>query len=668
MSPLAFDASTFELWGSLLNGARLSILPPGPFSLDVLARSLQDERVSVMFITTSLFHKLVDENPGCLAMVRQVLTGGEVTSGKRIARLLQLRPDLRVVHVYGPTESTTFATAEVFTDPAAVVDPPTLGRPIPNTQAYILGEGLALQPVGVPGELCLGGDGLARGYLNQPELTARQFVRNPFPGTPGDRLYRTGDLARREPDGRIDFLGRLDEQVKVRGFRIEPGEIEAALSTFPGVQTTAAVVRPDANGEKQLVAYVAMVPGTPAPKVDDLRAHLRRSMPDFMVPSIFSLQPSLPLTASGKVDRKALPDPLAGVIAATGGDFAAPTGDVEQMLQRLWSRILGMPRIGRKDDFFTMGGHSMAALTLINRLRDEGYVLEVADLFRNPTIEQMVHVLKPIERPRLAAEGNDTVVRLQDGRPGVPPLCLLPSDFGDLLIYSNLLPLLDPSLPVIGLQFAKMYEDDRGIASMPDLAKYFADALRRVQPHGPYMLAGYCFGGHVAVELAKHLTAQGEDVRLLALIDARPFSPKVERTEYLRMLIKGAFRATHADWKRHLSAKLAMRREGKLIDMMARTNPDQLGRRELNRWVLETRVLANYRSTDYDGHVTYFYPEESQYQLYGDPTCGWLYLANRVGLHKVTGSHVNMMKQPHVTLLAERLQACIRKATGEVTR
>ena len=157
-------------------------------------------------------------------------------------------------------------------------------------------------------------------------------------------------------------------------------------------------------------------------------------------------------------------------------------------------------------------------------------------------------------------------------------------------------------------------------------------------------------------------------MRLLALIDARPFNPKVERTEYLRMLIKGAFRATHADWKRHLSAKLAMRREGKLIDMMARSTPDQLGRRELNRWVLETRVLANYRSTDYDGHVTYFYPEESQYQLYGDPTCGWLYLANRVSLHKVTGSHVNMMKQPHVQVLAERLQACIRKATGEVTR
>jgi thioesterase domain-containing protein/aryl carrier-like protein len=424
------------------------------------------------------------------------------------------------------------------------------------------------------------------------------------------------------------------------------------------------VVRNDASGEKQLAAYVAMAPGQAAPSVEALRAHLRKTMPDFMLPAVFSVQPSLPLTTSGKVDRRALPDLAAGA-APTAGDFVAPGTELERKVAAIWSQTLGVPRVGLGDDFFALGGHSLAALKLITRLRDAGYELEVAELFQHSSLGGMIGALKPVASESVTMTSGEYVVRVKEGRPGVMPLCLLPSDFGDLLIYANLIPLLSPEQPCIGLQCPHMYENDEGITSMPALAAFFIRHLQAVQPQGPYMLAGYCFGGFVALEMAKQLRAAGHTVAMLGLIDARPYRPRVERSEYLMMLLQGAFHARPSDWWRYLSARWAMRRETKLIDSMARLHPDQLGRRELNRWVLETRVMHNYRSEGYAGPVTFFYPEESQYQLYGDPSCGWLYQAERVFLHKVPGSHLNMMKDPHVRLLAEKLAFCIQQATGK---
>jgi amino acid adenylation domain-containing protein len=660
LSPLAFDASTLELWGALLNGARLALLPPGPLTLETLARTLREEGTTTLWLTAALFHRVVDEQPECLGGLRQLLAGGEVTSGRRIAAILQRFPALRVIHGYGPTECTTFATTETFVATDPVDDPPPLGRPIANTQAYIVDAGLQLLPVGVPGELYLGGDGLARGYLQRPDLTAQAFLPNPFPGTPGDRLYRTGDLARYRPDGRIEFLGRRDHQVKIRGFRIEPGEVEAVLSAYPGLQACAVVTREDAAGEKQLVAFLSMRHGVAAPTVEALRAHLKTTLPEFMVPARFSVQSSLPLTSGGKVDRQALPDTVEVATPAAG--FAAPRSETERQVAAIWSALLRRPQIGRDDDFFALGGHSLLALQLIKRLQDAGFALEVADLFRHSTVAQLAGVLKPLAAERTPLMSAEFVVQLKEGRAGRAPLVLLPSDFGDLLIYANLLPLLDADLPCIGLQCPRMYEDHQGVASLQDLAALFVRHLKAVQPAGPYLLAGYCFGGHVAVEVARQLTAAGDRVALLGLIDARPYRPKVARGEYVRMMLTGALRARPSDWKRFLAAKHSMMREGALIDRMARTSPEKLDRRDLNRWVLETRTLGRYRSTEYDGRLTYFYPDESQYELYGDPSCGWLYMAERVDLHKVSGSHLNMMKEPHVRQLAAQLQACIRRA------
>ncbi len=662
LSPLAFDASTFELWGALLHGARLAILPPGPFSMAALTQLLRDERPTILWITTRLFHALVDDALDALAPIRQVLTGGEITSGERINRALRRFPELAVIHCYGPTEGTTFTTAETYRAGAPAEEPPPLGRPIENTQVYVLDERLQPVPVGVTGEICVGGDGLARGYLNRPEQDAAAFVRNPLDGTPGGRLYRTGDLGRWRSDGRLEFLGRRDGQVKIRGFRIEPGEIEAVLSGFPGIQSCAVAPRDDASGEKQLVAYVAMRPGEPTPAAETLRQYLRQRVPEFMAPAVFSIQDALPLTASGKVDRNALPEPARAAPGAEAG-FVAPRNEAEAAVAAACSELLGVPRVGAGDDFFALGGHSLAAVKLIARLADAGYALEVADLFLHSTVERMAAAMKPVaggESGRVIAR-EAYAVRLRDGRAGAPTLCLLPSDFGDLLIYSNLIPLLAPDIPCIGLQCPRLYENNEGLDGMEGLAAFFARHLLAAQPRGPFVLAGYCFGGHVALELARQLRAAGHDVALLCMIDARPFRPRTNRSRYLGLMIKGAVRARPSDWARHFRAKWAMSREARLTDRMARARPDQLDRRELNRWILETRILASYRSAPYSGDMAFFYPAESHYELYGDPSCGWLDLADRVYLVKVPGSHLDMMRDPHAREFCDKLEACWRQ-------
>jgi thioesterase domain-containing protein/aryl carrier-like protein len=398
-----------------------------------------------------------------------------------------------------------------------------------------------------------------------------------------------------------------------------------------------------------------------APDVETLRAQLQGRLPAFMIPAVFVIRRELPIAPNGKLDRGALPHLDAPAVVPAPAPMP-PSTDREKLVVRIFADVLGVERIGLKDDFFALGGHSLAALKLINRLHEAGYALEVASLFRQPTVAGVASALTPLQRGAHERAGDGVVVPLIEGRPGRPPLVLLPSDFGDLLIYANLLPRLDPEQPCFGLQCPTMHENDQGITSIEGLAAWFVRHLRAVQPGGPYLLAGYCFGGHVALEMARQLKAAGERVDFLGLIDARPFRPSTQRGEYLLMRLLGALRARREDWKRHLSAKMAMRREGKLIDQMARTSPDRLGRRELNGWVLETRMLMNYRTTDYPGRLTFFYPEESQYGLYGDPSCGWLHLAERVELHKVSGSHINMMKEPHVAELAVRLRACIQKA------
>ncbi|HET7461935.1 MAG TPA: non-ribosomal peptide synthase/polyketide synthase [Longimicrobium sp.] len=404
LAPVAFDASTLELWGPLLNGGRLAI-HPGEATLERIAGSIRAEGVTTLWMTAGLFHLAVDERIGMFAGLGQLLTGGDVVSPAHVARVRQAHPELRVILGYGPTETTTFAAARTVQggDEAGALP---LGGPIADTRLYVVGAEMSPVPVGVPGELLIGGDGVARGYLNRPALTAGAFIPDPFSGISGARLYRTGDRARWLPDGTIDFLGRIDQQVKVRGFRIEPGEIEAALRAEPAVREAAVIVRQDAAGDRRLVAYVVAEDAD----AEALRASLRARLPEHMVPAAVVVLSALPLTPNGKLDRRALPAP-----ERAGDGYVAPRTETERRLASIWSDVLGVERVGVDDAFVTLGGHSLLATRLISRVRDAfGAELPLRALFEAPTVAALAARL---ETDANSAAAGAIPALPRDGRP-----------------------------------------------------------------------------------------------------------------------------------------------------------------------------------------------------------------------------------------------------------
>ena len=395
-APTSFDASTFELWGALLHGARCVLLPPGPPSAAELRRVIRAHGVTTAWLTASLFNTVLDQDPTVLAGLTQLLIGGEALSAPHVRRALDLLPDIEIINGYGPTESTTFACCYSVPRPldGAVRSIP-IGRPIANTRIYLLDPARHPVPVGAPGELYIGGDGLARGYLNRPALTAQRFVPDPFTAEPDARLYRTGDLARYRSDGQIEFLGRLDGQIKLRGHRIEPGEVEAALVRQCGVSAAAVVAREDTPGHRRLVAYVVGGPdGRSSSMGDDARRTLSRSLPAYMVPAAVVTLKALPLLPSGKLDHRALPPPD-DARPLDESSFEAPGPGTEQRLAALWSTLLGVTPIGRHDDFFALGGHSLLATRVIARIRDLfGVDLELRALFAAPTVAGLTALIE----------------------------------------------------------------------------------------------------------------------------------------------------------------------------------------------------------------------------------------------------------------------------------
>ncbi|PTR07479.1 non-ribosomal peptide synthase protein (TIGR01720 family)/amino acid adenylation domain-containing protein [Nitrosospira sp. Nsp5] len=386
-APIAFDASTFEIWGCLLNGGRLVIMPPIAPSLEELADVIEQHRISTLWLTTGLFHQMVDSHCERLGGVRQLLTGGDVLSPDYIRKMRERHPQCLLIAAYGPTENTTFTSCYRVPPAEKIHIPISIGRPIANTEIYVLDDRLQPVPIGVPGELYIGGEGLARGYLHQPELTAERFIPHPF--RTGARVYRTGDWVRYLPDANLEFLGRRDQQVKVRGFRVELGEVEAALRGYPGVREAVATVREDTPGDKRLAAYVV---ADKSPSASEWRHFLQARLPDYMVPSAFMTLPALPLTANGKIDRSALPVPT----VSRKAEAVVPRTEDEQRLAEIFAQVLRLGQVGIHDNFFELGGHSLLATQAISRIRD---VLHAAvplhALFEAPTVAELALRLGP---------------------------------------------------------------------------------------------------------------------------------------------------------------------------------------------------------------------------------------------------------------------------------
>ncbi|MQY12850.1 Linear gramicidin synthase subunit B [Streptomyces sp. RB5] len=391
-APVAFDASTLELWAPLLNGARLALCPPGRVSLDELAAVVEREGVTILWLTAGLFHQMVEGPLERLSGVRQLLAGGDVLSAAHVDKALGALPGVRLVNGYGPTENTTFTCCHVMTGHLDS-DTVPIGVPVTGTRVYVLDEHGEPVPDGEPGELYAGGDGVALGYLNQPEQTAERFVTDTFGPEPGRLLYRTGDLVRRRPDGVLEFLGRADSQVKIRGYRVEPGEIEAALLAREEI-TDAAVVPQDQPGGRRLVAFYV---GDFGLSVPELRAALGAVLPAYLVPGAFVRLPELPLTANGKVDRAALLGEIFRDRPEMGSDYRAPEGAVERELAQIWGDLMEIDEIGADDDFFELGGHSLMAVQITARITARwGVDVTARNFYENPTVAELAEVIEEL--------------------------------------------------------------------------------------------------------------------------------------------------------------------------------------------------------------------------------------------------------------------------------
>jgi amino acid adenylation domain-containing protein len=415
-SSYAWDAATFEIWGALLNGCRLVVAPAGGMlEFEQLAGLLQREQVTVAFLTTALFNELMDLKPEALGGLRVLISGGEAASLPHFRKALRELPHATLINEYGPTENTSFSTWEPVKGPGEELKEVTIGRPIANSTAFVLDEEMQALPGGIEGELYVGGDGLARGYLKAAHLTAERFVPHPFRS--GERLYRTGDRARWSEDGRLEFCGRQDFQVKIRGHRVELGEIESWLRSCPGVVDAAVVQHAAASGEKSLVAYVIKDKGSLKIDSESLTAGAHQYLPDYMAPAHYVFLDRLPLTTTSKVDRQELRRRSTPSTVSVE-DYQTPNPGVEERIASVWQTVIGSHRIGRHDNYFALGGDSIMSIRIATRLVQQGLAVTVRDLFEAQTVAALAALARSrrpddglaqisTRRPTLELEENE---------------------------------------------------------------------------------------------------------------------------------------------------------------------------------------------------------------------------------------------------------------------
>ena len=680
MANPAFDAATFELWGPLLHGGTVVILPREIIlSPQDLAAALRQQRITTLFITTALFNQVVREVPTAFAPVRDVLFGGEASDPQTVRTVLQQGPPRRLLHVYGPTEVTTFTTWYQVEAVGAAATSVPIGRPIGNTTVHVLDARMQPVPVGVPGELYAGGDGVALEYLHQPQLTAERFVPDPFRPGEGARLYRTGDRVRWQADGNLEFLARMDQQVKLRGFRIELGEIETRLASHPAVAACAVLAQTDGHGEKSLSAFL-VVRDAAEPPAENLRAWLAEKLPDYMIPARFAVLKALPLTPNGKLDRRALAR-LDTTSLAVSKEYVAPRTELEHQLARLWQQAFGRERIGVRDNFFDLGGHSLQAVRLsaeIDKLF--GRKLPIAVMFQAPTIELLARWL--VEKDW--APQSRSLVPLQPSG-NQPPLFLVHGWGGDVYGYLDLVRQLPPDQPVYGLQAVGVDGKEERHITVEAMAASYVKEILSFQPTGSYALGGYSMGGVIAYEVARQLTQQGRQVALLALLDSMPVG-KIPWFAYARVMVpvfwdRVCFHLRRW-WQMPLPARLTYlhgrwtalqirlhRNRAKAPLVTAPPKPDSEPPKVPGFEDYYHAIAIAYLVQPYPGPVVVFTSDEAKPEVRV-----WQYLAQGgAAFHRIPGNHREIMYSPdHVPVLAQALTGVLhraqRKAGGPITK
>ncbi len=668
LAPVSFDASTFELWGALLHGATAVLAPMRVPSAGELQALIAEHGIDTMWLTSSLFNALVDDDPTAFRGLAQLLIGGEALSIPHVRRALAAAPDVQLINGYGPTETTTFACCHPITRPLAptVVSIP-IGRPISGTSVHVLDARGRPVPIGVPGELHIGGAGLARGYHCRPELTARKFVEG-YEAAAGQRLYRTGDRARFRSGGVIEFLGRLDEQLKIRGYRIEPAEIEAVLAEHDAVREVAVVAREDDAGDKRLIAYVALRSELLHPAAA-LRSWLQQRLPDYMVPSSVEVLSRLPLTPSGKIDRRSLPAPATP--AHTPAPSQGPRTATELQLRAIWEEVLGEAPIGVHENFFELGGHSLLAVRLFSRIRSQlGRNLPLTTLFRSPTIAELATLL---EAESDASHWSPLVVLQPEG--SLPPLFMIHEGGGTVLRFRDLARHLAPEQPVYALQAIALSGTRPPHESIEEMADCYIHEIRTVQPSGPYYLAGASFGGVVAFEIAQQLMAQQQPVAMLALLDSslhpRHMISRAARMRFqaarvalhVRRLFSNRYGPTYIYDRSRSVWQTALMRWGWGVRARRAAGVTVMPSTYAEVWDAARRAYRAYEPREYRGCVTLFRARVRDPGCPADPAPEWIHwCGGGVEIRDVPGGHVSLMIEPNVETLARELREALRRA------
>jgi amino acid adenylation domain-containing protein len=662
LSSFAFDSSLVGIFGSLARGGTL-VLTPGPVqsNLTRLAQFVAQNRISHLLSVPSLYSLLLDQaKTGELSSLREVIVAGESCPVDLVARHYRTLPGATLYNEYGPTEASVWSTVYKCQASQSARFVP-IGRPIPNARVYVLDPHLNVLPVGAPGELYIGGQGVVRGYLNRPEETTARFIADPFAKAAGARLYKTGDLVRHLPDGNLELLGRLDHQVKIRGFRIELEEIEAVISAYDGVRQAVVAIREEKQGEPGLIAYV--VPLDPLQfDAEKLRSYLNNKLPEVMVPSAIVKLEALPLMPNGKVNRHA----LAAEQPVSATQFVAPADGLESKLVNIWEAVLGKQGIGTTDNFFDLGGNSLLVAKLLLRIEQRlGKTLSLANIFQAPTIQQLAAMVGgrniPVHHPAIVP---------------IQPLGTKPPLFwvrgGPLFL--PLAHRLGADRPLLGLHLPT---DEAAELQVPykleDIAGAFVRCMREAQPKGPYYIAGLCVNGVIAYEMARQLAEQGEEIGLLVVFDAQnpayyeDFSQE-SRGQLLRKRVEFQFSNLRREGLPGLAdfvndriigirRRLSVRYWRACHAWHRRVNIERL--EDLEHIVHPASFV--YRPKSYSGRVVFFQSTDWPVGRYWDFHASWNGLiGGGLELHKIRGGHESMFYEQNVDLLARKLQACLK--------
>jgi amino acid adenylation domain-containing protein len=650
---ISFDIAIEEMFITWLSGATLVLKTEDvPLAVPEFLKWTEKQGITVLDLPTAYWHEWVHEfaqlEKEVPSGLRLVIVGGEKPSSLAYAKWVNSAAKrVRWINTYGPTETSICATAfEPKYTGEPIPENIPIGRPLANVQVYLLDSSLNPVPVGVDGELHVGGVGVARGYLNRPELTAEKFIRDPFSSNPEARLYKTGDRARYLPSGDIEFLGRVDDQIKIRGFRVEPVEIETLLAKYPGIRDAAVVAREDADGGKQLVAYFTATQGA-KPVVAELRRYLQGQLPDYMMPSAFVDLPAMPLTPNGKVNRRELPAPQFEASLAT---LAIATDPLQAQLVGLWEDVLGKRPIGIRDNFFELGGHSLLAARLMHRTGQAlGKTLPLAVLFHAPTIEQLATVLRQDE---LSRHWSSLVPVQPSGTQ--PAFFCIHGIGGNVLGFNRLGRHMAPDYPFYGLQSQGLDGKNPCLTSIDEMASHYISEMRRVQPHGPYFLGGFSFGGLVAYEIAQQLRAAGEDVGLLVLFDTYPGDVKTGAVSLLKVIFKPSRKHWLHDVPRAVGKKIRRTWRGLHV-------PKSL-------WDVHNAnraAASKYALQPYPGKVTLVRATEKPLEGSFDPHALWKHLAGALVVHEIASDHYDILLEPQVQQLSDRLKGWIDAARSE---